>query len=131
MEIFVLGDFNINWRDKKSPATRELETTTAIFGLKPQIKGSTRLGLTNGMVKSSCIDNIFTNSEEIRIAKVLDWNLSDHLVVAVQGKRIRSKIKKVNFRGRSYRNYDKERLQEELINNKWAGFYEMRDSSGC
>ena len=126
-----MGDFNINWQDKKSPATRELGTTVSIWGLKPQISGSTRLGLMNGVIKSSCIDNIFTNSGDIIQTKVLDWNFSDHLLVAVKRKRIKVKAKKVSFKGRSYRNYIKEDLQEELARANWEEFYESRDPVLC
>ena len=37
VEIFLMGDFNIDLKNKKSPLTNELEIT-----LKRQIKGTTR-----------------------------------------------------------------------------------------
>ena len=131
VELFLLGDFNINWNDKKSLATKELGITTAIWGLKPQIVGNTRIGLQNGTVRTSCIDNIFTNSEEIRRTQILDWNISDHLVVAVKRKRERVRIKKVSFKGRSYKNYVKEDMQEELIRLDWEKYYEVQDPEEC
>ena len=131
VEIYLLGDFNINWEDKKSKATKELEVTATIWGLSPQIKGSTRLGISKGNVCSSCIDNIFTNSDNIQRAMILDWNISDHLVVAIKRKRVRIKGRKVEFKGRSYRNYVKETLQEDLVNCEWGEFFETRDPAIC
>ena len=131
VEIFLMGDFNINWRDKKSLATRELESTVTIWGLKPQITSSTRLGLLNGIVKSSCIDNIFTNSGDILLTKILDWNFSDHLLVAVKRKRVKVRAKKVAFKGRSYRNYVREDLQEELVRMNWEQYFESQDPVLC
>ena len=130
-EIFLVGDFNINWKDKQAPATKELGNTVAVWGLKPQIKGVTRIGLVNGVIKNSCIDNILTNSEEIIKAQVIEWNFSDHLVVAVKRKRVRVRCKKVSFKGRSYKNYVREDMQQELIEQDWGKFYETQAPLEC
>ena len=71
-EIFLLGDFNMNFKDKKSPAVTELASTLNVWGLKQLITEDTRLGLYEGNIKGSCIDNIFTNSDCIAESKVLD-----------------------------------------------------------
>ena len=131
VDVFLLGDFNINWNDKKSLATKELGTTTAIWGLKSQIKGNTRLGVLNGATRGSCIDNIFTNSDEVREGQILDWNFSDHLVIAIKRKKNRVKFKKVSFKGRSYKDYVKEDMQEELTRLDWEQFFELQDPSEC
>ena len=89
VEVFLMGDFNIDWKDKKSPMVKELDLTTSMWGLKAMFKEDTRIGVTLGTVKGSCIDNIFTNSEYILNARILSWNYSDHLVVAVKRKRLR------------------------------------------
>ena len=130
-EIFLMGDFNINLFDKKSPMVRELESTTAFWGLKALISDSTRMGNVQGTLKGSCIDNIFSNSEVISEAQVLDWNFSDHLVVMAKRKRASVERGKVEFKGRSYRNYVKEDLQSALINDNWDDFYNTRDSEQC
>ena len=130
-EIFVLGDFNINMLDKKSPMVRELETTTSYWGLKAFIKGRTRFGLSGGEVRGSCIDNIFSNSEIIIESKILDWNFSDHLAVMVKRKRVKVARTKVAFRGRSYKNYVRDDLQNALLIDNWDQFYELDDPSKC
>ena len=77
-EIYLMGDFNIDLKDKNSPATKELLFATGSYGLSPQIKETTRFSYRNGVSKKSCIDQIYTNSSLITEKKVLDWNISDH-----------------------------------------------------
>ena len=131
-EIFLMGDFNINFNNKASPMTRELQSTTTYWGLRPQIKGITRLGNgLNGNLMGTCIDNIFTNSEVIMATGILDWNFSDHMVIAVKRKKERVKHTKVSFKGRSYREYVREDLQGELAQADWDWFYNCNDPSRC
>ena len=129
--MFLLGDFNIDLKDRASPMCRELDSTTAFWGLKALIKEDTRLGQSNGVLRGSCIDNIFTNSEVIIDSGVLNWNFSDHLVVVAKRKRVRSKHEKVAFKGRSYRNYAKEDLQEELLQYDWDQLYILEAPNQC
>ena len=130
-EIFVMGDFNINWNDKKAPATKELDHSMSLWGLKPFFRESTRLGNSKGILKGTCIDNIFSNSDNIKDARILHWNFSDHLVVSVTRKREKIVINKVNFTGRSYKDYVKEDLQRELIDLDWGDFYEADNPTEC
>ena len=130
-EIFLLGDFNIDLNNKSAPQSKELINTTNFWGLRQFITGNTRLGTTGEALKGSCIDNIFSNSELITQAGVADWNFSDHLMVVVKRKRVRYKHKKVEFEGRSYKNYGKEELQSELINEDWGAFYQSQDAAVC
>ena len=131
VEIFLLGDFNIDLSNNSSPQSKELIFTTSVWGLKPLIKGSTRVGTARGLLQSSCIANIFSNSEEIVESKIMDWNFSDHLMVAVKRKRLRCRHNKVEFKGRSYRDYVKENLQVELIHRNWDAFYRLVDPTEC
>ena len=130
-EIFLLGDFNINFRDKKSPQTKEMLSTTSFWGLKPLIEGITRIGTREGVLHETSIDNIFSNSDAVVKSGVVDWNFSDHLVIAAKRKRVKAAHKKVEFEGRSYRNYVREEFQEIMINKDWEGFYNARDPSIC
>ena len=130
-EIFLMGDFNINMLDKKSPVVKELETTTSFWGLKAFITGRTRFGSSGEVIKGSCIDNIFSNSEIITEAKILDWNFSDHLAVMVRRKRAKNTRSKVAFKGRSYKNYVREDLQGALLDEDWNQFYEANSPSTC
>ena len=132
VEIFLIGDFNIDLMNKRSPATRELDSVALVWGLKAQITGITRPTFVDGQFSGgSCIDNIFTNSEHIKTATVLDWKFSDNLAVALQRKRIKVKQEKVSFRGRSYKNYIKEDLQDHLMAQDWAEFYLSNNPNHC
>ena len=131
VEIFLLGDFNINMKDRGSALTKELVFTTSLWNLKPVIKESTRFGIVDGRLVESCIDSIFTNSENAIDPKTLDWNLSDHLAVSVTRKRLGRKFSKVSFSGRSYKNYDKNLFQRNLIDENWDSFYDSNSPSDC
>ena len=131
-EIFVLGDFNIDLLDKKSPLTKELETTLTLWNLKAQLTCITRPNLAqNSQSKGTCIDNIFTNSEHIALAVTLDWNFSDHLAVAIKRKRVKVVHEKVEFQGRSYKNYDAHDLRRHLLQLDWNIFYNSQNPGEC
>ena len=130
-EIFLLGDFNINFCDNKAPATKELKSTAALWGLKQLITGNTRLGFVEGQLRKSCIDNILTNSDLIADAEILDWNFSDHLLVVARRKKTAITRAKVEFKGRSSKNYVREELQNYLVNGDWDQFYASEDPSTC
>ena len=63
-DIFVLGDFNIDFKDTGSPAFRELYFTMQSLGLSQQIQDPTRFSRANDNARntSTMIDLIFTNS---------------------------------------------------------------------
>ena len=130
VEIFLLGDFNINFRNKTLPSTRELTNIAENWGLKQLITENTRFGVNEEHLKGSCIDNIFSNSDQIAESRVLDWNFSDHLVVAVRRKKAALSQTKVEFKGRSYKSYSREDFHE-LVNSNWDRFYESLDPSHC
>ena len=132
-EIILMGDFNIDLKSKSAKAVKELRTTTELWGLKPLISSITKPNMANNgnLVGGTCIDNIFTNSGYITTARVLNWNYSDHFAVFAKRKRESVQHNKVDFYGRSYRNYIKEDLQTELINLDWAPFYNAQDPEWC
>ena len=126
-EYYMLGDFNIDFDDKKSPAFKELDFTSRSLGLIQLIPVPTRFYLSNGVIKHSRLDLVFSNSETIQSAKTLDINVSDHLAVMVTRKKTRVKVPKVSFVGRSYKNYVKEDFQESLSSANWREFYRTTD----
>ena len=122
-EFFVLGDFNVDYSDPKSKNYKELDFTSKSLGLKQLVKFPTRTSFRNGVIKESIIDLIFTNSECTLNAQSMDFNISDHLTVMVTRKKIWVKPDKITFRGRSYKDYDKEAFQENLLRDSWDNFY--------
>ena len=130
-EIYMLGDFNIDFKplNSKSPAFKELDFTAKALGLTQLINDPTRIQHRNGLECSSTLDLIFTNSEFVKEAQVLDINISDHLSVLVRRKKKWKKLEKISFKGRSYKNYIREDFQDNLVNHNWDGFFEIEDPS--
>ena len=127
-DVFLIGDFNIDFSDRKTSEFRELDFTTQSLGLKQLITTPTRYSFRNGVAKNSKIDLIFSNSDFIAHTSTLDLNIGDHLAVLVTCKKTAVKHEKVEFRGRSYRNYVREEFQNKLVNENWEPYYECNDS---
>ena len=64
-DIFLLGDFNIDFSDKRDMKKKELDFMARSLGLTQKIKGSTRSALRNGVLSETTLDLIFTNLEHI------------------------------------------------------------------
>ena len=126
-EIFLLGDFNIDFSDRTLVKTRELDFTTRALGLTQLIDTHTRVAFRNGIASETIIDLIFSNSEHIAVAKTLDSNLSDHLAVVATRKKCAVIKGKTEFTGRSYKNYVKEDFQNNLVSLNWDPFFENND----
>ena len=122
-----MGDFNIDYSDKTLVKTRELDFTTKALGLKQLIDTHTRVAFRNGVISESIIDLIFSNSDHIIAANTLNYNISDHLAVVVTRKKQKAVKEKVEFTGRSYKNYKKEIFQNNLANQNWDIFYNNND----
>ena len=125
-EIYFMGDFNVNFYDKKNQNTKDLIQSMKAHGFPTLINKFTRYGMS-----PSCLDQIFTNSNYILQSGTLDLNLSDHSAVFCTRKKIKVISPKVEFEGRSYRNYIKEDFQDNLINSNWREFYSSIDPETC
>ena len=113
-DIFSLGDFNINYKDNTTPSYRELDFTTKSLGLREVINAMTRISFREGVRTETAIDLLFTNSDFISNSETLNMNISDHLGILTTRKKIAIKAEKINFQGRSYKNYRKEDFQRLL-----------------
>ena len=76
-EIWVLGDFNVDFLDRANITTAQFQTLFTTYGLKQLIQHVTR----PSNKKGSCTDWIVTNSYFLRHYGVSDDLLSDHLTV--------------------------------------------------
>ena len=121
-DIFISGDFNIDVKKKSETNAKDLIQTLNTFGLKQYINGITRYGRNN-----SCIDLIFTNSEFISNAGILDLNFSDHQAVFISRKKLKIEKSKIEFKGRSYKNYNIIDFQESLRKMDWVEFFGIED----
>ena len=118
IELFLMGDYNIDFLDKKDPKSKKLLDMIEPLGLRQLIKEPTRLTLD----RNSCLDLFITNCDNICKVGVSTINISDHLPILLTRKRIKSLERKCNFTGRSYRNYEKDMFQQLVIDANWNAF---------
>ena len=110
-EIFLLGDFNINYKTNNK-SKHLLDNLIKSRGLKQKISELTRLG-----ENSSIIDLIITDSNHAHTSGTRNWGISDHELIYVTRKKIKTKNKTTPRMGRSYQNYTKEALENHLEKN--------------
>ena len=65
----------------------------------------------------------FSNSKFVSGAGTLEHFISDHQPIYLIHKKSRDKRESVEFKGRSYRKYEKERFQNELRSADWDEYY--------
>ena len=109
-DVFILGDYNIDFLDKSDTNTKKINRLISQLGLFKLISTPTRFG----NYKNSCIDQIISNSIHVLDAGVDDINLSDHKLIYVIKRKRKSHTGKANFQGRSYRNYDVNNFETSL-----------------
>ena len=97
-DIFLLGDFNIDYSDRTSVKTRELDFTARSLGLTQLIEAKTRVAFRNGVASETSLDLIFSNSDFISNAGTLDYNISDHQAVFATRKKGKEAKQKWNSR---------------------------------
>ena len=122
-EICILGDMNVNYKNKTSEEYKRLQFFAKSNGLSQVIQNTTR----NVDKTNSLIDLILTNSIYVKEAGTLDLFLSDYQPVYLVKKKGRDSRPKVEFEGQSYRNFDREVLIEELSKHKWDDYYGITD----
>ena len=122
-EICLMGDVNVNYKNKTSREYKKLKFFVKSNGFSQVIENCTR----NSDKTTSLLDLIITNSTHVKEAGTLDHFLSDHQPVFMVKKKSRDVRPTVKFQGRSYRNFDKEALKGELLNHSWGTFYKILD----
>ena len=85
-DVFIMGDFNIDFSEKSNDATKSINEFCTQNGLDTCIKTATRFSRN----KNSCIDQILTNSNFVAHSGTQDFNTSDHQLIYI----IRKKKKK-------------------------------------
>ena len=121
-EITVMGDLNVNYKNRNSSHFKLLKEIERDFGLKQLINDPTRVTPKS----STLIDLILTDCVHVIAAGVLDISISDHLPIYYVKKKPREcNPKKVTY-GRSYKRYIAEDYQKDIIDDvKWEMFWRM------
>ena len=117
-DTVLLGDFNIDFNDKRLLSNSKLDTLESKYGLKQIIKENTRITNTS----STCIDLLFTDIQNITDSGTINYNISDHLPIFLIKKKARNKIIKRDVFGRSYLRYDREIFNSLLQLQDWTAF---------
>ena len=123
-EVVIIGDFNIDYKNQKSPAYKKIRFFERANSLEQKICTTTR----NTKTSSSILDIAFTNMKYVQTAGSLDSFLSDHQPIFLLKKKQRARgAAEQNFEGRSYRNYNRQKFTDNLLAQRWNYFYEMQD----
>ena len=104
VELFVMGDMNVNNMSKKTRDFKKLNFLFKSNGLTQLIKDATR----NTKKSKTLVDLVSTNSKYISAAGTLEHCFSDHQPVFVIKKKNRDSRPKVEFKGRSYKHFERE-----------------------
>ena len=118
IELFIMGDLNIDFLDKKDPKCIKLIELIKPLGLRQLIKSPTRLTVE----RNSCLDLFITNCDNISKVGVCGINISDHLPILLTRRRIKISKGRCTFTGRSYRNYNKNNFQQNIHDAEWNAF---------
>ncbi|XDV11531.1 hypothetical protein PO909_000447 [Leuciscus waleckii] len=119
-DIFLLGDFNIDWFSKKCYLRRKMITITNASNLKQIVTQPTRISL-NGKFKSTCIDHIFTNVYEL-CSHVISVGVgcSDHnLIITTKKTKLPKFGARIVYR-RSYKTFDPNAFVEDVERSTWS-----------
>ena len=123
VDVYILGDMNVNYKNKTSNDYKKLNFFVKCNGLVQAIESTTR----NNDKTNSLLDLILTNTKYTKCAGTLDHFISDHQPIYIVKKKSRDHRSKVEFKGRSYRNYDKEAMRKRLTEDSWDEFYRIND----
>ena len=126
-EVILMGDLNVNYVNKGSPSYKKFNFFAKSMGLTQHISTTTR----NTDKSKSLIDLALSNSKFIQSSGTLDHFISDHQPIYVLHKKGRDNRPKAEFRGRSYRNFDKEIFRAKLLKIDWTDFYSSTDPANA
>ena len=125
-EIAILGDFNINYNFRHTPAFKTLKEFERNFNLKQIITSPTRVVKNSKMY----LDLIFTNMDHVISSGVLDIAISDHLPVFLIKKKQKIKHTYTQTKGRTYKTYCKDSFQNDMkTHQNWAYFWEIEENN--
>ena len=122
-DLFVLGDLNIDYKNKSSPKYKKFKFFAQSNGLTQYINSTTR----NNDKTKSLIDLALTNSKFIQKAGTLEHFISDHQPIYIVHKKSRDRRQSVRFEGRSYRDFDVDVFRKNLRGADWERFFSLTD----
>ena len=122
-EVFILGDWNVNYVNKLSNDYKKLSFFEKSNQLTQIISSATRVT----QKSKSLLDLIMTSSHNISTSGTLDVFISDHQPIFAVMKKKRESRPKVEFYGRTYKNYVATDFADYLKSLNWDTFYTETD----
>ena len=122
-DIFILGDYNINYNQKKTPDMKSLIEFEQLTNLHQLISEPTR--------NNNTINLIYTNCVDVSNSGVYDILISDHQLIFCTRKKSKTCYNHINYSGRSYRQYNKEVFQNLLMNENWEEYWQYDNPEVC
>ena len=126
-DIYILGDWNVNYKNMLSPNYKKMFFFENSNNLKQVIKDTTR----NTDKTKSLIDLIFTNAPHISESGTIESFISDHQPVYIIKKQAKVAKTGVKFEGRSYKHLDLDSLLTQLSNANWHDLYANTDPNAA
>ena len=123
-DIFIGGDLNIYMKHINSQDSEKLNTFRKLSQLKQKIDKVTRPD------SNAMLDLIITNCDIVKECSTLDINISDHLPVYLIRKKVKVPNEKIDFKGRSYKNLNRDIVENMLRNVDWT-IYLNSDVDSC
>ena len=118
-ETIIMGDFNVNYNDKKS--NNEFKSIVNTYGLKQIVLQATR----TSNLSSTLIDLIMSNCpENISTVKVFALSLSDHDMVGCTRKINNIKYPMRTVKCRNYADYQPEKMCDDINDTDWQTVYQ-------
>ena len=115
-DIFITGDFNVDYSNKRSAEYKALSFFAKSNQLSQTINEATRITDKS----ETTIDLIITNCKYVHKSGSLDTFVSDHRPTYIVKKKQRDARPKETFIGRSYRNFNEEDFRHTLANKDWG-----------
>ena len=120
-ECILIGDVNVNFLNNDN---KEFKKVLTLFGFKQLITKPTRYNENNATLIDIIASN---NSVHIPSTEVIPMSLSDHEMIGFTRKLNNYKYTPQKINCRDYRNYDPERMRNELKGIDWNNMYEIKD----
>ena len=118
-DIFIMGDWNANYKNKQTPSYKKLLFFENSNSLKQIVQDTTR----NTDKTKTLIDLILTNADHITESGTLSTYVSDHQPIYVIKKKERTKHNSVTFEGRSYRQLNLDEMLNNLGKTNWDDLF--------
>lgn len=121
-DVYVVGDLNLNLL-VNSHFSKTFAEICSQFSLYSLVNIPSRITRST----STLIDLIVTSCTKIVSSGVIEYNISDHLILYSVKKHIKHKVSRIKTRARNFENYDLDLIKENLVSYNWGRFYAKND----